>query len=479
MFQSRSHSLVVALLLVWVAACGQDETSGDGSGQAGAADASLDAALDAVGADAGGPPDVVADVTPADIAPDDGADLDAAASDTALADVAPQDAGQVGADSTDSAGGDLGPIDASQDAGADTGQGGGQGGTWTLPGCATPTDAPGVGFAPKGGLYLHLSTAPMKPGKTYTMGLAAADTPGVLVAEHAGTLYRSVDSGCSWKIIGAASTSPVRIVPSKGGRFYAFYDNGSELLRIDGELVTPLVSPVQNILGLGADRSNPDAVRVGGKDGQIWRSFDGGKLWKKSGVAPAAPSASGYRVAFSPLFPDRALYGGMTQGFFLTQDGGASWKSSTFVGAAIPAKLNGMNAVFSGLDDKIAWAMAIDLSEGMQFPSKTNGKHIWRSTDGGASFEKVVDHLANDDLIITNGTHLVPDTANPAVVRWTFGTCISGYGTNLYRYDHGAAGDKLTWVNHPVPGIVEWLQHPADASLLVVGIRADDSPLCF
>ena len=34
-------------------------------------------------------------------------------------------------------------------------------------------------------------------------------------------------------------------------------------------------------------------------------------------------------------------------------------------------------------------------------PVKTNGKYIWRSTDGGKPFDKVVAHLLNNDLIIT------------------------------------------------------------------------------
>ena len=72
---------------------------------------------------------------------------------------------------------------------------------------------------------------------------------------------------------------------------------------------------------------------------------------------------------------------------------------------------------------------------------------------------------------------MIPDGMNAEVVRWTYGTCISGYGTNLSRYDHGAAGEKLSWFNHPVPSIVEVVTHPADANSLVVGLRPDDNPL--
>ncbi len=139
---------------------------------------------------------------------------------------------------------------------------------------------------------------------------------------------------------------------------------------------------------------------------------------------------------------------------------------------------HGMNAAFSPVDDNVVWAMAIDLTEGLKMPSKTNGKYIWRSVDGGKSFTKAIGHLSANDVTITNGVHLVPDAADKNVVRWAFGTCISGYGTNIYRYDASATGKKLTWVNHKVPGAVEMVHHPANPDLLVIGLRADNNPLC-
>ena len=137
-----------------------------------------------------------------------------------------------------------------------------------------------------------------------------------------------------------------------------------------------------------------------------------------------------------------------------------------------------MNAALSPVEEERAWAMAIDLSEGMQAPSPTNGKYLWRSDDGGKSFHKVVAHLQPIDVTLTNGVHLNPDAKDAAKLRWAFGTCFSGYGTNLYLYDENAVGTKLSWVNHPIPGIVEIVQHPADPSLLVLGLRGDDNQKC-
>lgn len=405
--------------------------------------------------------DVAADSSP-DTAPPDTATDANTGNDTAPTDAAPTDSS-----STDSA-----TDSAAADAATDTGTPAG----WALPACTTPTGAPGVAFGPGFGKTLQISATPLSPGKTYTMGLAALQPPGVMLAEHAGTFYRSTDSGCTWTSVGAAPSSPMRIVPGKGDRAYAFYDNGAELARIDGATVNTLKSPVANILGIGTDRSQHDVVRVGDTLGQLWHSADGGNLWLKIGK-PAVTSGSGYRVAFSPLNPDRVLFGTMTSGLWLTVDAAKTWTQVTFTGAMAPANINGMNAVFSPLDDSVAWAMAIDLTEGLKQPSKTNGKYIWRSTDGGTSFTKIVAHLSNNDVTITNGVHLIPDATDLKVVRWTFGTCFSGYGTNIYRAV-AKPTVELTWVNHPVAGLVELIHHPADPTLLVLGMRGDNNPQC-
>ncbi|MCB9740060.1 MAG: dispase autolysis-inducing protein [Deltaproteobacteria bacterium] len=430
----------------------QDGTIADGSADSAQADAGADSAQADAGTDAAADAaaDAVADAA-ADAVADAEADADSAADAATDADA---DADAAAADSTDTGGS----------------------GAWQLPSCTTPTGAPGVAFGPNGGKTLQIASTPLAPGKSYTMGLAAAGTPGLLYAEHAGTVYRSTDGGCAWAAIGTTQTTPTRMVPSPGGRVYGFYDNGSELYRVEGTTVTTLKGPTANILGVAA--TSADGLRVGGTDGQLWDNNAGGSgPWTQVGTTPN-PGGIGYRVAISALDRDRVLYGVMQKGIWVTHDGAKTWSLATFQGAIAPQKVNGMNAVFSPLEEDVAWAMAIDLNESLQQPSKTNGKYLWRSTDGGKTFTKVVAHLQPNDVTLTNGTHLIPDPTDAKVLRWTFGTCFSGYGTNLYRYDDGATTDKLTWVNHPIPGISELIHHPADPTTLVLGLRGDDNPQC-
>lgn len=449
----------------------------DVAADADAAQSTDGAAVDVAAPDVNPPDAADADVAGPDTAHADAADADPVNQDASSADAAGLDAAGLDAAGSDAAGSDGGGAgDVSGDAASDTLDAGPT--SWTLPTCTTPTGAPGVAFGPKGGATLQISTAAVQLGKTYTMGLTAVGAANVLYAEHAGTVYHSTDAGCAWTPIGSAPTSPLRMIGAPGHRAYAFYDNGQTLVRLDNATVTTLTAPTANLLGLGVHPKQADVVRVGGTTGQLWQNTTAGSgLWQQIGKA-AVSGGTGYRVGFSPLNLDRVIYGAMTKGLFLTTDGGKSWAAANFVGAITPQNLNGMNVAFSPVEESTVWAMAIDLNESLQIPSKTNGKYLWRSTDGGGSFSKVVAHLQVNDVTLTNGVHLRPDATDANVVRWAFGTCFSGYGTNLYRYDDGAPGAKLTWVNHPIAGIVEIVHHPAAPDLLVLGLRADDNPQC-
>ncbi|MCO4763424.1 MAG: hypothetical protein KC502_18045 [Myxococcales bacterium] len=452
----------------------------------GSSDAPKQTLADAATSDGSASDGTVADGAGTDAAGTDAAGSDVLTKDDASAeDATPTDAGggsdaavldgsaETDAATSDAASGDAGADGANADANSGT-DGGGT--AWTLPSCTTPTGAPGVAFGPNNAASLQISTASVIPGKTYTMGLAAAGAPGILYAEHAGTVYQSTDSGCSWAGIGNTPSTPMRMVGGHGKQVFAFYDNGKDLVRIDDKKISLLKSPEANIIGLGVHPTKPGVMRLGGTLGQLWQTDNGG-LWTKVGKA-AATKGVGYRVAFSPLNLDRAMYGAMVEGLKLTTDGGKTWTVSSFNDASTPYKINGMNVAFSPVEENTVWAMAIDISEGIANPSKTSGKYLWRSTDGGTTFSKAVAHLQTNDVTLTNGVHLRPDPTDANIVRWAFGTCISNYGTNLYTYNHGAVGKKLTWVNHKVPSIVEIVHHPASPKLLMLGLRAENGPVC-
>ncbi|MCA9715852.1 MAG: hypothetical protein H6713_19200 [Myxococcales bacterium] len=349
-----------------------------------------------------------------------------------------------------------------------------EGDGWALPACDEIGGAPGFGFGPDEGATITPSPEPLPPGKTYTHGLAALEAPGVLVMEHAATVYRSTDAGCGWETLGVIDWTPTFITAGVDEHAWIWSDNASTLVHVDGATLEPLISPVANIKGLGADPDDAMRIRIGDGSGGLQESPNGGALWMKIGT-PAPVGVLNYRAAFDPADLDHALFGGAQVGFYVTFDGGGQWQQSTFVGAEDHV-INGFDAVVSAADGDVVWALGLDITDADADPDFT-GRRLYRSEDGGLSFTPVVQQGApNNDVILTNGTRIVAHPDDADILYFVFGTCFSGYGTNLYRYDAG--DDSLTWHNHPYADFGQLAVSPADPTFLYVGIDGDDNPQC-
>jgi hypothetical protein len=339
-------------------------------------------------------------------------------------------------------------------AGGTGGTGGGPPEEWITPACAAITGTAAVTFTADEGETLT-PTATQLSGVGYT-GLAALDTPNTLLAEHKGALLRSEDAGCTWTQIATLQGGIFRITAAPGGRAYAWVDNGSALYRVDPDGSTTLLTPsATNIVGLGVDPTDGMHLRVGDATGAVSDSDDGGVTWTKQGFpAPTGKLSIGYRMAFDPNDLDHILFGQSTMGAHVTADGAATWTASTGLGASA----NTFSLAVSPADSQIVWAESLELGPDL--------RHIYRSEDGGETFSSVVTESAEVDLI--NGTLIVPHATDKDVLYFVFGTYFQGYGTDLFRYDHGdAAVTKTHNDNHDISEIVA---SPADAGLLYLGL---------
>lgn len=387
-----------------------------------------------------------------------------------------------GTGSTSHAGG-TGGGDAGADAGA-AGLGGGPGGSasggtsgdagdggpsWKLPQCTSVTGTAAVTFSQDEGATLA-PVAGALSGVVYTKGLVTLDTPNVLLAASGTKLLRSANAGCDWSEIGTLPSGTMILAKGIGDRAFAWNDNQDTLLRIDAETMTVLKSPSPNVIGLGTDPANADRLRLGGADLQLWESIDGGKTFQAVGL-PALTSSTllAYRVAFDPKNLDHALVGAANFGAWYTEDGGKSWTKS--VGLSANGQANAFELAVSPVDSKVVWAEGIDLEENLG-GAKNEGRHIWRSTDGGATFVKVVDHAAGD-VTLTNGLPLVPHPTDANVVYFEFGTHFQGYGTDLFRYD--AATKTLGRTHNAYDDMLAIAFSPADPSLLYLGITSEQT----
>jgi hypothetical protein len=301
------------------------------------------------------------------------------------------------------------------------------------PPCTMITGTGAVTFTLNDGRTLAQSAVALTP-VSYTYGLATLDQPDTLVAWHRDDLLISNDAGCSWRVAATipGSDFPPTITPAPGGRAYAWSENRTFLVRYDFRGAVTLKQPV-GFMGLGVDPRNGEKLRAGGVDGTIWESLDGGDSWTYFGALQGAPMV--YRFVFDPVNLDHVVAGTVTNGAYVSQDGGRTWARSTGIALRIA---NVFTFAISPVDGNRVWAMGIDMDYTSDDPA--HGRHIFLSDDGGASYRAVVDEAPGVKLI--NGPTMAPHPVNRDVLYFVFGTHFYQYGTDVFRYD--AATDALT-----------------------------------
>ncbi len=342
-----------------------------------------------------------------------------------------------------------------------TGGTGGSGGStaeWAKPACDAVTGTAAVTFTLDEGATLAPTSGQLS-GIGYTWGLAALDTPNTLLAEHKGDLLKSVDAGCSWAKVGALSGGLFKITAALGGRAYAWSDNGAAFYRIDGAGVHALSTPAPNIVGVGVDPKNGLHLRIGDATGTLHDSTDGGETWAKQG-APIAPGGFlGYRFAFDPGDLDHVLFGQSSDGSWVSFDGGAHWAASAGLGAL---GANAFAIAVSPADGNVVWLEGLELGPDI--------RHVYRSGDGGATFEAVITESPEIDLI--NGNLLAPHATEADVLYFVFGTGYADYGTDIFRYDH--ATGQVTKTHNAYDEVSAIVASPADPSVLYLGLTVED-----
>jgi hypothetical protein len=341
--------------------------------------------------------------------------------------------------------------------------------TWTVPTCAIviSNGAPGMTYTPdEGATYTPTNRA--LTGTSYTGGLVALGAPNTLVSAVESTLYRSTDAGCTWrkvKDLGAASGYELLTLSAAGAsRAYVWADNRGVLFRLDGTTVTSLKSPVGTILGLTADPTNGDRLRLGDDRGQIWESVDAGASWQPVG-APALADGWAYRVALDPGNLDHVVVGAVTTGSWVTFDAGRTWTQSTGLTPS-GGPVNVFNVVISPSDPNVVWSMGLDIAES-DAGAPSQGRHLFRSVDGGLTFGRAFDQNAEATLV--NGPTMAVHPTDPDVLYFVFGTWFGNYGTDLYRLD--ATTGQLTWThNATYHGLHALAFSPVDPSVMYLGL---------
>jgi hypothetical protein len=332
------------------------------------------------------------------------------------------------------------------------------------PACSMVTGSSAVTFTRNEGWTLAPFAVPTQP-IAYTYGLAAmVDDLDTLVAWHRDDLLISTDAGCSWRVAATVEGAdfPPQLEPARGGRVYAWSENRMFLVRYDIRGAVKLRQPVE-FVGLRADVNNGDRLRAGGADGSIWESVDAGETWNALGTKIDAPLF--YRFAFDPHDLDHVVAGTVTQGAFVSRDGGRTWTRATGFGNTFA---NVFQLVFSPVDANRVWAFGIDLAQS-DTEDPSHGRHIYLSDDGGTTYRPVVDEAPGVKLI--NGPTMAAHPTNRDLLYFVFGTHIFNYGTDLFRYDAGTA--QLTLTHSPLDDVNAITFSRRNPSVMYLGVEAE------
>jgi len=342
------------------------------------------------------------------------------------------------------------------------------GGTWETPDCRSVAGAGLFAITNDEGATLATSARPVR-GTDYAFGLAILeDVPNTMLLAHNRTLQRSTSAGCRWTTIGEIPTTsdgfPASLVAARGDRAFAWSDNRNDLVRIDGKVITPLGSPVDAIVGIATDPLDTNGVRLAAGDGSLWISRDGGDRFAPQSAPIRGPFLF-YRAGFDPSNLDHVVFGVVSDGAYVTFDGGQTWTRSTGLSSTGTGQVNVFNVVVSPADPMTVFVMGLDIVES-DHGAPSQGRHIYLSRDGGLTFVPVAD--ASADVTIPNQPPMAAHPTNANVVYFTFGTSFFGYGADLYKYDDGTGQVTKTHNDyHRIP-VVDF--NPADPSVMYLGL---------
>lgn len=346
---------------------------------------------------------------------------------------------------------------------------------WSVPACTAVSGTAGVTFTLDEGRTLapltDLAPDPAHPSPeanlVSTKGLVALDVPNTLLAQRGGQIYRSEDAGCSWAPVGLIH-GELTLARASGDRAFAYDANSDDLYRIDDKTITPLTSPVTDIIGLAVDPAQRDRVRLVDLKGGVWESLDAGKTWTASAAPPLAVDdelARANKAAFAPDDLDHIVLGRSSAGAMTTADGGKTWTAATGL-SAYPTSVNSI--VFAPTDGQVVWASGVD--EGTIDGTVPMTHPIWRSADGGRTFTRVVE--SSPTIFIRNQELLAGHPEDSGVLYFYFGAPSTGDGTYVYRYEH--ATGAVTIAHDEALDVKSVAFDPADARVMYLGLVAQE-----
>jgi photosystem II stability/assembly factor-like uncharacterized protein len=224
-------------------------------------------------------------------------------------------------------------------------------------------------------------------------------------------------AGLSWRSIGPAMFAgrvvDVAGIPAKPDILYVAAASSGLFKSINGGITFDSVFNDGNTLSLGAiavDPANPDVVYLGTGEGAvrnsisfgdgIYKSVDGGATWRHLGLKDSERFS---RIVIHPANSQIILAAAMghafgpnqERGIYRSTDGGATWRRVLYVNPTTGAS----DVAMDPQDPNIVYAGMYDyLRQPWHFRSGGPGSGLYRSTDGGVTWQKLTDPALKNGL---------------------------------------------------------------------------------
>jgi len=325
--------------------------------------------------------------------------------------------------------------------------------SWNRPHCGKVYGDGSVTFTETDGRVLADTTNKLLP-VTYAK-VAALQEVNTLVSIGKQTIQRSSDAGCSWQLLDKVpdDLSTYDVQPGPGDSAYVYSVNDQPIHRVHGSKVTTVLGPVVGG-GLAALDARPGRLRAVAGDGQLYDSSDDGVTWQRVGV-PAVADLFLYDAVVDPRNPDHVVIGVMSDGVYVTFDGGRTWTRSRPV-----ERVNAFSLAISPADPSKVWLEGYDQDRSTRF--------IWESADGGQKFREVLDQTRAD---LVNGNRMWASPVDPDLLYFSYGTSFMNFGADLYRFVPSTG--TLTKQHNPHDGIPSLAFNPTNPSILYLGLAEE------
>jgi photosystem II stability/assembly factor-like uncharacterized protein len=233
---------------------------------------------------------------------------------------------------------------------------------------------------------------------------------------NAGPLDPDLFAALRWRCIGpfrGGRTVGASGVPGKPGLFYIGVNNGGVWKSTDfGRVWSPIFDdqPTGSIGSIAVAPSNPNVIYVGSGEGLqrpdlsvgdgLYKSTDGGKTWKNMGLRDGQQIPA---IIVDPQNPDRVFvavlghpYGPNSErGIFRSTDGGATWQKVLYK----DENTGGMAVAFDPGNAQAVYAVLWSARQGPWENGDWQGRSsgLFKSTDGGTTWKQLTKGLPTAD----------------------------------------------------------------------------------